>query len=158
MICAPVAAVSGTVVTTEGWRGGASPGKPPTSGRAPGRARSGGALVDDRVPCGVVTGCAVSGQSFEDEDEGEGRAVAPGCLLTGRAVSGQSFEDEGRVVAPGCLLTGRAVSGQSFEAEGRVVAAGRLGAGGGFASAFSRATLAAALFGSKRGGSVGLLT
>jgi hypothetical protein len=137
MTCAPGAAVCGTVVTTADERGDASSTIPRPSVCEGGRAVSAPALGER----------------------------APGRTVVGRAVAGQSFEGEGPVVVAGCLLTGRAVSGQSFEgdAEGRVVvsfreAAGRAGAGGGFASALARAARAAALFGSKRGGSVCLLT
>lgn len=97
--------------------------------------------------CDFVAGGAVSGQSFDDG------CFVVGRVRTGRAVSGQSFDDCG-------FVAGRAVSGQSSaDDEGdRVVAAGRLGAGGASFAAFSRAVRAAALFGSKRGGSVGFLT
>jgi hypothetical protein len=149
MICASVVPVAGAGVTAED---------------AAGRAVSGQSFDDGFVVVGRVgTGRAVSGQSFDDCDFVAGRAVSGqsfddgfvvGRVRTGRAVSGQSFDDCDFVV-------GRAVSGQSFDDgdEGdRVVAAGRLGAGGGSFAAFSRAVRAAALFGSKRGGSVGFLT
>ena len=172
MICAPVAAVSGTVVTTGDRRGDPSPGMPPASGRDRGPAVSTGAPVDDRAPGGVVAGPAVSGQSPEGRDflggnPGAGRAVSgqssddrvlvAGRVGAGRAVSGQSFDDcDDCGVVRGRLVAGFAVSGQSFE-DGCVVT-DRFGAGGGFAAAFARSERAAALFGSKRGGSVCLLT
>jgi hypothetical protein len=129
MTCASVALVAGAGVTAEEVAGGAVSGQ----------------SFDDRffVAGRAGKGCAVSGQSFDDR-----------FFVVGRAVSGQSFDDCG-------FVAGRAVSGQSFveDDEGdRVVAAGRFGAGGGSLSAFSRAVRAAALFGSKRGGSVGFLT
>jgi len=97
-----------------------------------------------------VAGFAVSGQSPEGCDFLGGN---PGA---GRAVSGQSFEDcEDCGVVRGGLVAGFAVSGQSFEDRG--VVTDRLGAGG-FAAAFARSERAAALFGSKRGGSVCFLT
>src|SRR5262245_27672538 len=141
MICAPVAAVSGTVVTTGGVAG------PAVSGRSfEGEGEGEGEREVDAEGRVFVAGCAgagraVSGQSLEDERVfGTGRADEEG------AVSGQSLEEEveGRVL-PGGLVAGCAVSGQSFEGEGegegegRVVVADRLGAGGGFFSAFSRA-------------------
>ena len=165
MICASVPAVCGTVVAVEDLRGGASSTKPRPSACELGRSLSGRALVGALAPGRAVVGCAVSGQSFEGElEEDEGRFVAAGRSSTGRAVSGQSFEleDEDRFVA-----AGRAVSGQSFEdeleGEVRVVvsfrgATGFVGTGGGFSAALARAARAAALFGSKRGGSVCFLT
>jgi len=62
-------------------------------------------------------------------------------------------------VVRGRLVVGCAVSGQSFDdGEDCGCVTDRLGAGGGFAAAFARSARAAALFGSKRGGSVCLLT
>jgi hypothetical protein len=145
MTCASGAAVSGTLVLADG-RGGASSRKPRAFGCELRAVLSGRALVGDELAPGrAVVGRAVSGQSFEledeFEDEGEGRFVAAGSP-TGRAVSGQSLEDaEDRVVV-------------SFRGPGFVVG----GVGGGFSAALARAARAAALFGSNRGGSVGLLT
>ena len=145
MTCASGPAVSGAAVLADG-RDGASSTKPRALACALGGVLSGRALVGELAPGRAVVGRAVSGQSFEPEDafadEGEGLFVAAGRSSTGRAMSGQSLEDdaEGRVVV-------------SFRGPGGFVVVG-----GGLSAALARSARAAALFGSKRGGSVGFLT
>lgn len=144
MTCASGAAVSGSLVLADG-RDGASSTKPRALACELAGVLSGRALAGDELTPGrAVVGRAVAGQSFEREGEfeGDGRVVAGSP--TGRAVSGQSLDDgaEGRVVI-------------SFRGPAGFVVGG---GGGGFSAALARAARAAALLGSNRGGSVGLLT
>jgi hypothetical protein len=161
---------SGRVARSPGQSFGAMPAVPPPCAFDFGRAVAGHSLGATPAvpPCAFGFGRAVAGQSF-----GATPAVPPPCAF-GFAVAGESA-DAAPVVPPRdvlgaagadpgqsrSVLAGRVADGATADRSGAgCVATGRAGAGFGLGAAASlaRASLAAALFGSKRGGSVCLLT